>query len=180
LLLTTTVLTDGVMGFDTVMGKIEAVPQNDPDSMKLAPNGDLILSSGDDGTIIDISNPGTAQQQVAFTKVAGVPAGAGLDDVIKPSATSGTFYLTDTKSNAVYSFHVSGLDVNDYYASVGSLKAFGQIDPTTGAFTPLLTAQNAGNMDFASPHGVVFVPDQNAPPRRMSIRSRHSRRHPTM
>lgn len=165
LLLTTTVLTDGVTGLDTVTGKTELVPQTDPDSLKLAPNGDLLLTSGADGTIIDVQNPGTSNQAVSFTTIQGVTAGnAGLDDVIKPSATAGTFYLTDTKTNKVYSFHATGLNTNDYYASVGSLKAFGQVDPTTGAFTPLVTAANAGDMNFAAPHGVVFVPDHNAPP----------------
>src|SRR6202043_3851562 len=43
LLLTSTILTDGAMGFDTVTGKVEAVPQGDPDSLKAAPNGDLLL-----------------------------------------------------------------------------------------------------------------------------------------
>jgi predicted secreted protein len=166
-LLTTTVLADGATGFDTVTGKIEAVPQTDPDSLKQAPNGDLLLTSGADGTIIDIQNPGTAHQAVAFTTIQNIPAAsignAGLDDVIKPSATAGTFYFTDTKTNKVYSVHATGLNTNDYYASVGSLKAFGQIDPTTGVFTPLITAANAGDMNFAAPHGVVFVPDQNAP-----------------
>ena len=165
LLLTTTILADGATGFDTVTGKIELVPQNDPDSLKIAPNGDLLLTSGADGTIIDVQNAGTPSQAVSFTTIKGVTAGnAGLDDVIKPSATIGTFYLTDTKTNKVYSFHATGLNTNDYYASVGSLKAFGQVDPTTGVFTPLLTAANAGDLNFAAPHGVVFVPDQNAPP----------------
>jgi predicted secreted protein len=167
LLLTSTILTDGATGFDTVTGQIEAVPQSDPDSLKTAPNGDLLLTSGADGTIIDIQNPGTPNQAVAFTTIQNIPAAsignAGLDDVIKPSATAGTFYLTDTKTNKVFSFHATGLNTNDYYASVGSLKAFGQIDPTTGVFTPLVTAANAGDMNFAAPHGVVFVPDQNAP-----------------
>jgi predicted secreted protein len=166
LLLTSTILTDGATGFDTVTGQIEAVPQSDPDSLKTAPNGDLLLTSGADGTIIDIQNPGTPNQAVAFTTIQNIPAAsignAGLDDVIKPSATAGTFYLTDTKTNKVFSFHATGLNTNDY-ASVGSLKAFGQIDPTTGVFTPLVTAANAGDMNFAAPHGVVFVPDQNAP-----------------
>jgi hypothetical protein len=167
LLLTSTILTDGATGFDTVTGKIEAVPQSDPDSLKTAPNGDLLLTGGADGTIIDIQNPGTPNQAVAFTTIQNIPAAsignAGLDDVIKPSATAGTFYLTDTKTNKVFSFRATGLNTNDYYASVGSLKAFGQIDPTTGVFTPLVTAANAGDMNFAAPHGVVFVPDQNAP-----------------
>ncbi|HEY4836462.1 MAG TPA: hypothetical protein VII07_17495, partial [Bradyrhizobium sp.] len=132
----------------------------DPDSMKMAPNGDLILSSGDDGAIIDISKAGTAQQSVSFTPVAGVTAGhAGLDDVIKPGASSGTFTLTDTATNKVYSFHATGLNTNDYYASVGSLKAFGQVDPTTGAFKALLSADNAPGFNFSSPHGVSFTAD---------------------
>ncbi|TYL91354.1 hypothetical protein FXB40_29080 [Bradyrhizobium rifense] len=158
-LTTKTVLAFGATGLDTVTGKAEVVPQNDPDSLKLAPNGDLLLSSGDDGTIIDIKHPGTAQQSVSFTPIAGVGAKAGLDDVIKPAATSGTFTLTDTATDKVYSFHATGLNPNDYYASVGSLKAFGQVDPTTGAFTPLLSADNAPGFNFSSPHGVSFTPD---------------------
>jgi hypothetical protein len=157
------VLTFGATGLDTVTGQIETVPLNDPDSMKMAPNGDLILSSGDDGTIIDVSKAGSAQQSVSFTPIAGVTAGhAGLDDVIKPDATSGTFTLTDTATNKVYSFHATGLNTNDYYASVGSLKAFGQVDPTTGAFTPILSADNAPGFNFASPHGVSFTADPPA------------------
>jgi hypothetical protein len=167
-LLTSAILTDGVTGFDTVTGKMETVPQSDPDSLKTSPNGDLLLTSGADGTIIDIQNPGTANQAVAFTTIQNIPTGsignAGLDDVIKPSASAGWFYLTDTKTNKVYSFHATGLNTNDYYASVGSLKAFGQIDPTTGIFTPLVTGANAGDLNFAAPHGIVFVPDKNAPP----------------
>ncbi len=164
-LLTSTILTDGATGFDTVTGKIEAVPLSDPDSMKLASNGDLILTSGADGTIVDVHNAGTANQSVSFTTIKGVPAGsAGLDDVIKPSATAGTFYLTDTKTNKVYSFDATGLNTNDYYVSLGSQKAFGQVDPTTGVFTALVTGANAGDLNFASPHGILFVPDKNAPP----------------
>ena len=164
-LTTKTILTDGVSGFDTVTGAIEPVPMTDPDSLKLAPNGDLLLSSGADGDIIDIQNPGTANQAIAFTQIAGVtPGNAGLDDVIKPSASSGTFYLSDTADNRILAFHVSGLNVNDYYASVGSLGAFGQVDPTTGAFTPLIDASNAPGMTFGSPHGVTFVADADAAP----------------
>jgi hypothetical protein len=159
-LTTKSILSFGATGLDTVTGKVELVPQNDPDSLKLAPNGDLLLTSGDDGAIIDVKHAGTAQQSVSFTPIAGVGAGAGLDDVIKPDATSGTFVLADTATDKVFSFHATGLNTDDYYASVGSLKAFGQVDPTTGAFTPLLSADNAPGFNFSSPHGVSFTPDQ--------------------
>ncbi|WP_136626237.1 hypothetical protein [Bradyrhizobium macuxiense] len=162
-LLTATILTDGATGFDTVTGATEVVPQSDPDSLKLAPDGDLIFSSGADGTIIDVQHPGTSSQAVEFTTIKGIPAAdvgnAGLDDVIKPGATAGTFCLTDTKTGNVYSFHASGLNTNDYYASVASLGGFGQVDPTTGVFTPLVTGAN-----FSDAHGLIFIPDKNAPP----------------
>jgi hypothetical protein len=162
------VLLDGAMGFDTVTGKMELVPQTDPDSLKLAANGDLIFSSGGDGAIIDIQNPATAQQAIAFTPIQGIPAAAvgnaGLDDVIKPTATAGTFYISDAKDGRVLSVHATGLDPNAYYASVGSLNAFGRVDENTGVFTALVSAENAPGFTFGSPHGVTFVADKNAPP----------------
>jgi hypothetical protein len=99
--------------------------------------GDLLLTGGDDGVIIDVQNPGSSNQTISFTQMQGVPQGmaAGLDDVIRPDATSGTFYIADTANNRVLAVKVSGLNENDYYASVASLGGFGQIDPTTGQFT---------------------------------------------
>ena len=163
LLTTKTVLTDGIQGINTETGTLQSVPQTDPNSLKLAPNGDLLLTSGNDGVIIDVQDPGTSDQSVAFTQVQGVaPGSAGLDDVIKPSASSGTFFLSDYQDNRVLAVHVSGLNVNDYYASVGSLNAFGQVDPTTGLFTPLVSATNAPGFEFGSPHGATFVADQTS------------------
>src|SRR3979411_2449610 len=109
---TAPVLLDGAMGYDTVTGKMELVPQTDPDSLKLAANGDLIFSSNADGVIIDIQNPGTSKQAVAFTPIKGIPAAsagnAGLDDVIKPTATSGTFYISAAKDGRVLTVPAKG------------------------------------------------------------------------
>jgi len=77
-------------------------------------------------------------------------AASGLDDVIKPSAISGTFQLTSTSSNEVLSFSASKLNPNDYYTSVASLGGFGQINPHTGVFTLLVPAAGA--------HGLTFTP----------------------
>jgi hypothetical protein len=162
-LITQPILTTASTGVDTVTGKTTVVPQIDPDSLTLAPNGDLLFSSGDGGVIIEVHNPGQgAKQSVTYTPISGAEVGgAGLDDVIKPSATSGTFYVSDATGDRVISFHVSGLNTNDYYASVGGAQnAFGQIDPTTGKFTALVS--NANEMGFGSPHGVAFVPDAPA------------------
>ena len=99
MLLTSTILTDGATGLDTVTGQDRTVPQTDPEFDEVAPNGDLIFSSGNDGT--DRRRPESRERPIRrflSPTIKGVPAGnAGLDDVIKPSATAGTFYLTDTE-----------------------------------------------------------------------------------
>ncbi|MBV8966950.1 MAG: hypothetical protein JO191_12335, partial [Mycobacteriaceae bacterium] len=148
---TTPILAFGATGVNTVTGAMGVVPLNDPDSLKTAPNGDLLLTSGSDGVIVDVHHAGRADQSVSFTQIAGVGADAGLDDVIKTRATSGTFYLTDTSDNQVLSFHASGLNSHDYYASVASLGGFGEVDPSTGKFTLLVAAAGA--------HGLAFTPD---------------------
>ena len=160
-LITQPVLTTASTGINTVTGQTTVVPQIDPDSIKLTPNGDIVFTSGDGGVIIDVHNPGQgAKQTVSYTPIKGVTAGsAGLDDVIKPGATSGTFYVSDSKGNRVQSFHVTGLNPNDYYVSLGGKQnAFGQVNPLTGHFTPLVS--NANDPGFGSPHGVYFVPDK--------------------
>ena len=151
------ILALGDTGTNLETGKIEVIPQTDPDSLKLAPNGDLLFSGGADQTIIDVHDAGTSHQSVAFTQIQGVPAGAGLDDVIKVDASAGTFYLSDTADNRVLAVHATGLNSNDYYASVGN--AFGVVDPLTGQFTALVSAANAPGFKFGSAHGAEFVAD---------------------
>ena len=160
----TTVLSDSTTGTNTVTGQInQPIPMTDPDSLKLAANGDLVFSSNADGTIINVKNPGTANQTVSFTNIQGVTAGnAGLDDVFRVNVSAGTFYIADGANNRVLAVHVTGLNPNDYYGSVGGLGAFGQVDPTTGVFIPLISSSNAPGGMFGSPHGVEFVPDANA------------------
>jgi hypothetical protein len=151
---TTPILKFGATGTNTVTQQTgQIVPLNDPDSLKTAPNGDLLLSSGGDGTIVDVHDAGQADQTVSFTQIVDSMGNhaTGLDDVIKTNAKSGTFYLSDTQTNTIESFHVSNLNPNDYYASVADFGGFGQVDPSTGVFQLLLAAPGA--------HGLAFVPD---------------------
>jgi hypothetical protein len=151
------ILAFGDMGTNLETGKTEVIPQNDPDSLKLAPNGDLLFSSGADQVIIDVHDAGTSHQSVSFTKVQNVTG--GLDDVIKVGASEGTFYLSDTADNRVLAVHATGLNTHDYFASVGN--AFGEVDPLTGKFTALVSAANAPGFKFGSAHGAEFVADHS-------------------
>jgi hypothetical protein len=46
---------------------MQSVPLTDPDSLKAAPNGDLLLTNGDGGVIVDVQDPGGPNQAIAAT-----------------------------------------------------------------------------------------------------------------
>ena len=58
--------------------------------------------------------------------------------------------------------NVTGLHTNDIYVSVGSDNAIDQLDPLTGALTPVITGLN-------SPHGMIFMPSSNLTSDTMSL-----------
>jgi hypothetical protein len=148
------ILRMGATGKDLATGKTnQPTTQNDPDSMKLTPDGRLMLSSGDDGQIIFVANPGSPSQSVSFVTLldAGGHNVSGLDDAVFATAEQGTFYLADTGNNQVLSISVDELSEDSLYACVGSLNVLGRVDLKTGRVTSFLTGLKA-------PHGLVFVP----------------------
>ncbi len=147
---TTSILRLGDTGTNLVTGQAnQPLPVADPDSLKTLSDGSLILTSDHDQSLTIIANPGTAQQSASFVTL---PLGSsGLDDAIIPTATSGTFYISNAGANNVVVADVTGLKTNDIYVSVGSDNAIDQLDPTTGALVPVITGLN-------SPHGMMFIP----------------------
>lgn len=157
---TTSILRLGDTGTNLVTGQVnQPLPLADPDSLKTLSNGSLILTSDHDASLTIIAHPGTAQQSASFITL---PAGSsGLDDAIVPTATSGTFLISNAGANDVLKVAVTGLNTNDIYVAVGSDNAIDQLDTKTGALTPVITGLN-------SPHGMMFIPSAGANPMRDS------------
>lgn len=147
---TSAILRAGDTGTNLVTGATnQPLPVTDPDSLKSLANGTLVLTGGSDAALTFIQHPGTDQQTASFLAL---PAGTtGLDDAVIPSASSGTFVVADTAKNEIVKIAVSGLNVNDVYASVAGDNGIVQIDPTTGTVTQLATG-------ITSPHGLAFIP----------------------
>jgi hypothetical protein len=149
-LVTTNILLDGATGTDITTGQTDQpIPLNDPDSLKALPDGRLVLSSGADNSFTLISDPGTAAQSERFVQLTNLPAGSALDDVVVPTSSSGTFYVSNAGTNQIQAYKVSGLNTSDAYASVGT--EIVQVDLQTGKQTPLITG-------LSSAHGLSFVP----------------------
>ena len=148
---TTGVLSFGDTGTNLVTGQTnQPLPITDPDSLKLLPNGDLLLTGEADGAYIFVKDPGTNRQTESFVTL---PSGDIPDDAIMPTSRSGTFYISNQGGNDVISVQVTGLNTHDLYADVTNQNGgeLVQIDPKTGAVTPIVTGLNA-------PHGLAFVP----------------------
>jgi hypothetical protein len=152
----TPILTMGATGTNLATGqRDQATAQNDPDSLKVTPSGDLQLSSGDDGQLIFVANPGTNEQAVSFLTLLD-PMGArvsGLDDAVFATAGRGVFYLADTNNNRVLAITADNLERGSLFASVGSLKAFVSVDLETGIVSPIVSVRGLNG-----PHGLVFQP----------------------
>jgi len=112
-----------------------------------------MLSSGDDGQLIFVLNPGTEDQKVAFLSLLTPtnPHVSGLDDAIFPASKAGTLYLTDTGNNRVLKVDIEDIAEGSLYACVGSLNQFVRVNIHTGIVTPVISNLNA-------PHGLAFVP----------------------
>jgi len=156
---TTDVLRLGDTGTNLVTGELnQPLPVTDPDSLKSLPNGSLILTGEGDKAFTIITNPGTTEQSASFVAL---PAGStSPDDVIMPTTTSGTFYISNQNDNNIVAAKVTDLNTNDLYASVGT--AVDQIDPKTGTVTPVVTGLNGA-------HGLLFVPAASDAPDLASV-----------
>jgi hypothetical protein len=148
---TTPILSFGATGTDVNTGqKNQPLPITDPDSLKLLPNGDLLLTGEADGAYIFVKNPGTTRQTESFVTL---PQGDVPDDAIMPTSRSGTFYISNQGGNDIIRVQVTGLNTKDLYADITAgpnANELVQIDPKTGVVTPVVTGLN-------NPHGLAFV-----------------------
>jgi hypothetical protein len=147
----TPILAFGASGTNLLTGQTTTLPINDPDSLKVLANGGLMLTGGDDGSLIFVNNPGTPQQTQSYIVIPGTTAGnAGLDDAIIPQTAAGTLYISDQNNNVVDKVAVSGLTPDDILVAVGSLNEVADVNMKTGATTALVSNLN-------SPHGLLFI-----------------------
>lgn len=149
------ILYAGATGTNLATGMThQPTPQTDPDSLKSTPEGDLMLSSGADGALVFVDDPGSAKQEVSFLQLVDqarnpVP---GIDDAIFATARKGTFFLADTGNNRIVKIEAKGLHAGALYVSAEGLNAFARVDRKTGVVTPV-----RGVSGLKAPHGVEFM-----------------------
>jgi hypothetical protein len=152
---TTAEVTPALMGnalaTDIPTGHTVRLNLTDPDSMTVAPNGDVLLVSQADSEIVFMHNAGKASQSVSRLLV-----GTQLDDTIYATSRDGHFLLVDSVRNTVY--NVAGPVLPGRLFTVvpsdsGVPSFFGRVDQATGTVTPIITR-------FKNPTGLIFVGDK--------------------
>lgn len=151
----TPILLAGAKGTNLATGATnQPTPQSDPDSLKTTPEGDLMLSSASDGSLVFVERPGTPQQSVSFLKLidqAYSPL-TSVDDAIFVTAHKGTFFLADGGNNRVLRIEADDLRVGSLYVSADALNEFASVNLKTGVVTPV-----PGVVGLHGPAGIEFM-----------------------
>ncbi|HEY2475953.1 MAG TPA: hypothetical protein VGI19_14280 [Candidatus Cybelea sp.] len=145
----TPVLMGDAEATDIPTGQKVRLNLTDPDSMTVAPNGDVLLVSQADEELVWIHDAGKSSQSVSRLLV-----GTELDDTVYATQSAGSLYVVDAKKNAVFlvqgRMH-SGALYTEAPSDSGVHSFVGTVNPTTGAIKPDITG-------FGSPTGLIFVP----------------------
>lgn len=137
----TTVATAGQTGTNIVTGATNYVPSVvDTDSLKVAPNGDLVQTTGNRDALLFVHHAGLATQSLRYLTLtaAGAPV-SKADDSLFITSASGKIFAAVSNTNQVMEIAYSGIPPGTLLASVGSLHEIGFVDQATGNVTPFVT-----------------------------------------
>lgn len=134
----------------SMAGGTTTLNMTDPDSMAVAPSGDLVVTSQQDSELVFVSNIGASNQTVSVVPLTLYGNPWPTDDTRWAPAASESFMLvSDNKAQLIYRIDSkSGFTAGSAYsAGQGTVLS---TDTSTGFMTPLAIGMN-------SPHGIIFV-----------------------
>jgi hypothetical protein len=126
----------------------------DPDSMTLDPQGNIVLDSQADQELIFVSNPESPNQRVlhlplSFETASG-PMPVEVDDTAFVTSTQGFILFADKSLNKVFALKKKAFVPGTAYTAADGGPFVGTIDLTTGLITPIVKG-------LKGPGGLVFV-----------------------
>jgi hypothetical protein len=130
----------------------------DPDSMTLDPEGNLVLDSQADQELIIVGNPGMPDQSVLHLPLTYQTA-SGLkpvevDDTVFATSTEGFVLFADKGLNKVFALKKKAFAPGTAYTAADGGPFVGTIDLATGVISPIVTGLNG-------PGGMAFVDTTN-------------------
>ena len=125
----------------------------DPDSMTLDPQGNIVLDTQADQELIIVSDPG-AQQRVLHLPLSYQTASGRMsvevDDTAFVTSTEGFILFADKVLNTVFTLKKKAFAPGAAYTAADGGPFVGTLDLSTGLITPIVTG-------LGNPGGLVFV-----------------------
>jgi len=133
---------------DIPTGNLVALNLQDPDSMIVDPDGDLVLDSQSDAEIIVVHRPGFTDQSVFRLAITMGGTAAQIDDTVFATSSKGVILVSDRNGETVYAIQAPFFPPSGAYSAAPTF--VGLLDMTSGNLTPVVTG-------MVSPHGMVFM-----------------------
>jgi hypothetical protein len=126
----------------------------DPDSMTLDPQGNIVLDSQGDQELIIVSNPDTPNQRalrlpLSYLTSSG-PMSVETDDTAFITSTEGFLLFADKGLNTVYKISRNAFVPGTAFTAADGGPFVGTVDFTTGVITPIVTG-------LSNPGGMMYV-----------------------
>ena len=148
------VLAGEATAIDIPSGKTVQLNLQDPDSMTLDPQGNIVLDSQGDQQLIIVSHPGPNQSVLRLPLsylASGVQTSVETDDTTFVTSTQGFILFADKGLNAVYKLTAPAFSPGVAYTAADGGPFVGTLDLSTGIITPIVTGlSNPGGMMFIS------------------------------
>ena len=139
---------------DVLTGATIKLNLQDPDSMTLDPQGNIVLDSQADQELIYVTNPGRPDQQALRLPLSFESQGKSMpvevDDTAFVTSSEGFILFADKGLNTVYKLSRSGFVPGSAYTAADGGPFVGALDITSGVITPIVTG-------LVGPGGLVFV-----------------------
>ncbi len=157
------VLNGSARATSVTTGETMRLNLQDPDSMTLDPEGDIVLDSQGDSELVIVRQPGTANQSALQISLTSPYGAAQADDTLFTPSSDGFILVSDTPANTVYAIRKAAFAPGVAFSAAvaagsaaGSTVGFvGRLDLDSGMLTPVVTG-------LQSPHGMTFVKTYDA------------------
>jgi hypothetical protein len=147
----TPVLYGNALVRDTTTNTFVHINAIDPDSLQVAPNGDIALVDQAGTELIFVHNAGRKNQSATR-----IPTGTQLEDIDVTRSAHGAFYIVDGSRNLTYVATAASWPLGQVWTEApndsGVASFVGIFNLGTGAIVPELVG-------FGSPTGLIWVDD---------------------
>ena len=148
---TTPVLYGNAAALNLVTNKAVTLNLQDPDSMTVDPNGDLVFTDQADDQLVTVIAPGTANQSVTVLPLSDAAKNSvSVDDTLFNPGSTGEMLVTDQQTGTIYQVTVPGGSSAQAFSAAQDIGQLGTTNLTTGLFTPVISG-------LGSPRGLAFL-----------------------